>query len=436
MVAMLRRYDTSGVDKALDEYERTGSDLNRHLLHELREMNRNLRVYRPHLPNYLFLETDETDEDDETESSDHSSPSNHQSTPIHRKRSKSGEIVCFIPSAQRPCLDHAAPPAAVRARGDPKRSSTESEISISQQLQSLSSLSTSIVLPAPQPASAIASPTSPAEAKTVSMFEGIITFAIVDFSSIANSASTHVIAKFVNSLYAAAKDAKASVHSLTADQLHVSWNATHRVVQGGAKAARFLENLRHSTGISLPAAVWTDEAICHYAASDSEQQALLIHMPWFPQLLKLLTLAQRFQSVVVNESTAQIASYTYDCFAIDYLFSNGTLLCESSRRCPSTPPPAEETTKGWKVFELVTSRDQIEENEWMYVLNDRDTLDSAVVTNALEEALAGNMGKAKQLLTAVTAASTITRDSARQHSSARVSSLVKRLELFLTCEEV
>ncbi len=154
-------------------------------------------------------------------------------------------------------------------------------------------------------------------------FVGKITMAQLNFSSISlRPKQSGLLPRLVDAIYQQATACHGSVHSMVGDTLLLSWNATHRVAHGEAKAARFLFHVHAAMkdyGVSAAGAACTGPAACEQVTASTGQLAFLIHCRWKDALQTLALLAARAHSVLLDDQTNSVASYDFETRAVDQL---------------------------------------------------------------------------------------------------------------------
>ena len=377
VVALLRKYDTDGVSAAL---KRHSGEADEDLVEAFKAMNANLEMYRPFLPNYMFVPSSSGEEED---------------SPSMADSSTDGNVTEIISSGNQEnrSLNTSANPLQPRSRGGsgPGLSPEELESSAFRlpsggNIFALSrnvSSSTELELSLPH--------------RAVS-HKARITLAVVDchtsvFEERSGSTRSYNLDKleaFVDMIYASANGTHAAVHSMLGDRALISWNAVSRAIQPELKACRFLCKLRTAAefaDVSLAATACSGSADCNDVVAKTRQQVGVVHADWQPLLENLFETAKRYRTILIDEPTQDVGQYEAETIAVDrYNFclveDSGTVsVC--SNICD--PQSREETdTKGQRsaiVYELLGEK-TFREDEWMYQVGSGDASVKCALTTS------------------------------------------------------
>ena len=500
---MLRDYDVDGVTTVLEQ-QTLGADPQ--LVHELVELNSNLQRYRPFLPNFLFLAPEPGSDSGVSFSMPmpeganglvaeggrlpHLSGSTGNLTGREADASQTSAISAVNPLISFPSPVHQTAQSPIGRssigqgttihftpqalslhihRRDSDLSSLTFQSNVSTPSNIMASISDRDQIGADLPINAPNLRTrrfsgsvrrhsslpdgsrlmETIDSKKVSgaQFVGVISYALIDFTAIAISGIDAHVVDFTEAVYAIAEEAKASVHSMHGDTVQVSWNATHRVIQPAVKAVQFLLRLAHhaqDNGYKIAGAIWSGPATCFYVNSANKHQALLTSLPWMEALSAMFSIARRYSTLLVDESTFNATSMNFEYRGVDQVHFYRThdtgfvagisarLLCENNGKLPpdqsrssgsgassgfgrSASPlfaPAQSGSSGApplgprgqiaparsKIYELLREHDGTHENtlEWMYQLADQtaNSASSAVISSALDEACLGHFDQA------------------------------------------
>ena len=298
----IETYDTDSIDVVLDEFVSV-SGSNEKLIPIFRRIKDNLALYRPHLPNYLFMvdekEADEPSEGDVKSQAADSGvevPSPALSNPLilgtqHPHRSQRGSDV----------------QASTSRRGSRSRQSNctpEVESALSS-IHSSSSQATSLLhtrnnsVGAPHIKTAVRA-----------------TIVLLKIPTFDNAVMSH---HFVSSIFTIAAATLGSVHSFLGNTVQLSWNINTKVTQPEVKATRFMMLLKKDAeieGYDITAAAWT--GIVHSEPCIArKQRATLVTAAWMSSLQAAYALAVRHSAILVDAATYGTTQYVYDCRAVD-----------------------------------------------------------------------------------------------------------------------
>jgi hypothetical protein len=331
----LQNYNTDAVELELAEYRETAAKPDPELIKSYEALVNNLNRYRPHLPNWMV--NDETT-DGATDASD--------------------------------CRSEE--PSSARSAAEKRSSHLNDSMSDAPSLGGRHGHHMGTTPPLKQLTGGFACPQT-------------ITYAEVDFVSRNGEGlqqRSQSVTNFVDRVHEWAAVTSASLHSFVGDTLHVSWNATHKVVQPEAKAARFMARVvaanGEGTGVAATGAASTGKAACQFSGS-GRVQALTISMPWQRAQRQAVTFAAHHNTVVMDAVTAKNAAFSVESRGVDIV------------AVPGDPAAVE-------VHEVVGER-KVEPGEWMYVLEKESPND--VVTAALRLAVDGRCGEAIESLESV-----------------------------------
>jgi hypothetical protein len=331
----LQNYNTDAVELELAEYRETAAKPDPELIKSYEALVNNLNRYRPHLPNWMI--NDDTTTEGVTETTDRShvdprTPRSARSTGSHNSHTDSSSVSEALSHGGHHHNHSPAGSAVQQLGGFPRMQA--------------------------------------------------VTVAVVEFSSHAITSlrgRDRAVSNFVDHVHEWAAATSASLHSFVGDTVHVSWNATHNVIQPEAKAARFMTRVvaanKDDTGVAATGAATSGKAACQFSGS-GRVQALTISLPWQRTQRQVIAFAAHHNTVVMDAATAKHATFAVESRAVDVV------------GIPDDQGKAE-------VHEVVSER-KVEHGEWMYVLEKESPND--VVTAALRLAVDGRCGEAIEAL--------------------------------------
>ena len=398
IVELLRQYDTEGVARALDDAD----DMDPALVKSLKAMNGNLENYRPHLPNYLFMEATEIDENGDeivvsTSMSSYSQSAAQSQTIPRIAFEGSLEELSDIESEASHSMEKGSQTGSLQPNGS--RSPQPMPLKRAQSVAERTHLS-------------------------YSRYVGRIAYALIDLNPEPQPELTPVNwrQRLVDNIYTSAQMSKASIHSLVGGIAVVTWNATHRVAQPEVKAVNFSSAIRQLFP-KVSIAIFAGDADCESLATSTKQQTLLISTSWIHALWNMFHVARAYNTCVINSTLFDESKFAANAIPVDILhyqrsFSEGfppppAVACNGSRlvvgdvkRLSDSPPPTADTSKTF-IYELIGEIKR-EDDEWLYQIGQEDKRDlpdseSSLLRKALQAVDEGDFETAQQSLRAANA---------------------------------
>ena len=405
IVELIRKYDTDSMEAILAQYK---DSADKDLVEAFLGIRRNLGLYRPYLPNYLFLGQEGSGEGSYSDvvviqTSQPPSPSQLgmglnplrlDSAGFSTTGSGYGLQPGMVGTMNSLTSASLAAPNSIAAF--PRTPTCESDLSsiVDEELEVGSRVSGSVGRLSRQPS------TTP-----VTRTEATATFALINYPTMENGKppTEECLTRFANGIWKAASETYASIHSFVGETVTVSWNVTHRVNQSEAKVAKFMGSLLADAkvgGFTIGGAAFTGIAVSHNITT-AQQKATFLSAGWIPLLTKAYQLGCKYRAMLIDAATFNVAKFHAMCRLVDAVIpimapgaggdqlSKIRLLCDEKNSDETTipqdsdePPPSPKVSvekfaqEGQKtlLYEVVAVpgldphciSDQSGNAEWMY----------------------------------------------------------------------